>query len=154
MSQAPNISPLTYAPEFIEFRLTHSSAVSPARGTPFSAGWDLCSRADMTVEPGVVTRIPTGVAVQMPLGTYGRVAMRSGWALRHSMILSAGVIDLDYRDEISIVVLSTEACEIKRGDRIAQLIVERCSYAEGRMVESFSRDLGSAHGGFGSTGFR
>lgn len=89
----------------------------------------------------------------MPAGCYGRVAPRSGLAAKHGIDVGAGVIDEDYRGNIGVVLFNhgKEAFEIKRGDRIAQLICERIVYPVLEEVEKLTETVRGA-GGFGSTG--
>jgi dUTP pyrophosphatase len=110
------------------------------------AGLDLPSRIDYTLEPGERARIPTGVAVAIPRGYAGFVLPRSGLAARHGIALvnSPGLIDAGYRGEIVVILLNTDRREpflIHRGDRIAQLVLQK-------VIEATTR----GDGGFGSTG--
>src|SRR6185295_8135229 len=94
------------------------------------AGLDLPSRVAITLEPGERAMVPTGIAVAIPKGYAGFVLPRSGLASRHGIALvnSPGLVDSGYRGEMSIVMINTdkrEAFHIKRGDRIAQLVIQR-----------------------------
>src|SRR5262245_1414048 len=94
------------------------------------AGFDLHSRIDFTVEPGERAVIPTGLALAIPQGYAGLVLPRSGLAARHGVALvnSPGLIDSGYRGEVAIILINTdkrEAFRIKRGDRIAQMVIQR-----------------------------
>src|SRR6185369_10696544 len=94
------------------------------------AGLDLPSRVDYRLEPGERARIPTGVAVAIPRGYAGFVMVRSGLAARHGIacVNSPGLIDAGYRGEIIVILLNTDRREpfaIRRGDRIAQLVLQR-----------------------------
>jgi dUTP pyrophosphatase len=145
----------------VQFKKLHPEAIVPIRATPFSAGFDLVCLEDAHVDPArgsVLVR--TGIAVQLPEDTYGRIAMRSGLAVREHLAVSAGTIDRDYSGEVKVVVFCTKMfCKdyahhgytIKKGDRFAQLVVEKVSYAPGVEVEEFTENLGD-HKGFGSTG--
>jgi dUTP pyrophosphatase len=120
------------------------------------AGFDLSSRIDFVVEPGERAIIPTGIAAQIPRGYAGLVLPRSGLAARHGIALvnSPGLIDAGYRGEIAVVLINTDkraAFQIKRGDRIAQLVIQRVE--EAVIVEAPEPDESSrGAGGFGSTG--
>ena len=97
--------------------------------------------------------MPTGLAVEIPPGFYGRVAPRSGWAAKHGIDTLAGIIDADYRGEILVLLinLSHEPFSARSGERIAQLIIERaamCSYVWAEALGETERGAG----GFGSTG--
>ena len=126
----------------------------PTRGSNDSVGYDLYSSED-TFVPSQVGRalVGTGITVVLPPGVYGRVAPRSGLAVNHCINVGAGVIDPDYTGEIKVVLFNhgVDNFEIKKGDRIAQLVLERC---ETPPVEEISivenTDRGSD--GFGSTG--
>lgn len=97
--------------------------------------------------------VPTGVRVAVPPGYYGRVAPRSGLAVKKFVDVGAGVIDADYRGDIGVVLfnLSDVPFEVKRGDRIAQLVIEKISMGDVIQVESLD-DTQRGDGGFGSTG--
>jgi dUTP pyrophosphatase len=144
-------------------RLSPTSSV-PARGSELSAGFDLCSSIDAVI-PGCrvddagrvsVGRgvVPTGLAIAIPKGLYGRVAPRSGLAVRHGIDVGAGVVDADYRDEVRVVLFNFGSLpfEIRIGDRIAQIVFERI--AEPRLVEVETLSGSDRGGGFGSTGLR
>src|SRR2546422_977615 len=94
------------------------------------AGLDLPSRVDLVIEPGERAMVPTGIAVAIPQGYAGFVLPRSGLASRHGIALvnSPGLVDSGYRGEMSIVMINTDkhqAFHIKRGDRIAQLVIQK-----------------------------
>ena len=120
------------------------------------AGFDLASRIDIVIEPGERATLPTGVALQIPRGYAGFVLPRSGLAARHGIALvnSPGLIDAGYRGEIAVVLINTDkrkAFEIKRGDRIAQLVIQKVEEALIREVADLDETSRGA-GGFGSTG--
>src|SRR5215467_5041341 len=120
------------------------------------AGLDLPSRADFVLEPGERVLVPTGIAVAIPEGYAGFVLPRSGLAARNGIALvnSPGLIDSGYRGEVTVVMINTdrsEAFRIRRGDRIAQLVIQRVE--EVKLVEVQDLDETSrGDGGFGSTG--
>src|SRR6185436_6306020 len=98
------------------------------------AGFDLPSRVDLILAPGERATIPTGIALAIPSGFAGFVLPRSGLASRHGIALvnSPGLIDSGYRGEIQVVIINTdrqEAFQISRGDRIAQLVIQRVEEA-------------------------
>jgi dUTP pyrophosphatase len=124
-----------------------------------AAGLDLAAAvaADAPVElaPGGRAAIPTGIAVALPRGSEGQIRPRSGLALRHGItVLNApGTIDADYRGEIQVILVNigTESFVVRRGMRIAQLVIAPIQHAN--LVESNDLDTtGRAAGGFGSTG--
>lgn len=95
----------------------------------------------------------TGIHIALPEGHYGRVAPRSGLAVKHGIDVGAGVVDSDYRGLLGIVLFNfgTEDFQLHAGDRIAQLVIEKISNPEVEEVESLeATERGS--GGFGSTG--
>ena len=123
------------------------------------AGADLRAAVAVTLAPGGGRAlVPTGVAVALPPGTAGFVQPRSGLALRHGVtcLNSPGLIDCGYRDELKVLLVNTdpsEPFEVQRGDRIAQLVIQRVETAvfdEVVELEASERDVG----GFGSTGQR
>ena len=102
-------------------------AILPARATEFSAGYDLYSSDSYVILPGHRVVVSTGITVQLPSGTYGRIAPRSGLAVKHGLNVLAGVIDPDYSDELKVVLQNTDERHpfiIRPGYRIAQLILE------------------------------
>jgi dUTP pyrophosphatase len=129
-------------------------AIVPTRGSDGAVGYDLYSSEDAVV-PCQAGRalVGTGITVVLPPGVYGRVAPRSGLAVKHCINVGAGVIDPDYTGEIKVVLFNhgEKDFEIKKGDRIAQLVLERC---ETPPIEEISivEDTERGSGGFGSTG--
>jgi len=134
-------------------KLTYD-AIIPTRGSDGSVGYDLYSVVD-TVVPCQAGNalVGTGIAVRIPDGCYGRVAPRSGLAVKHCIQVGAGVIDPDYTGEIKVVLFNhgTEDFEIKKGDRIAQLILERCETPIIKEIGLLDETLRGSDG-FGSTG--
>ena len=138
----------------MEVARLHSSACVPVRSTSGSAGYDLTAIRNDTIEPGGRMLIPIGIAIKMPDGVYGRVAPRSGLAVKKGIHVGAGVIDPDYRGEIHVLLFNNgkEPFEISVGDRIAQLILEKFEFHEIILVDSLSDETHRGSGGFGSTG--
>ena len=134
-------------------KLTYD-AIVPTRGSDGAVGYDLYSSEDAVV-PCQAGRalVGTGITIVLPPGVYGRVAPRSGLAVKHCINVGAGVIDPDYTGEIKVVLFNhgESDFEIKKGDRIAQLVLERC---ETPPIEEISivEDTERGSGGFGSTG--
>lgn len=141
-------------------RLPHGADLPlPEYHSAQAAGLDLLAavpaEAPVELAPGARAMIPTGVAIALPAGTEGQVRPRSGLAARHGVTVlnSPGTIDADYRGELQVILinLGTEAFVVRRGMRVAQLIVAPVQRAE--IVEVASLDAtGRAAGGFGSTG--
>jgi len=124
----------------------------PARGTRYSAGLDLSANGDYEIPPDSRLLIKTGWMIEIPNEHYGRIAPRSGLALKKGIDVLAGVIDIDYRGELGVILFNTagQSFSISHGDKIAQLIIERCSYLNPVEVEILD-DTERANGGFGST---
>lgn len=132
-------------------------ATLPTRGTPGAAGYDLFSTDSYVVLPGRRVVVSTGITVQLPPGTYGRVAPRSGLAVKHGLDTLAGVIDPDYTGEVKVVLQNLDTNQpfvIRPGYRIAQLILERFEVADVVEIPTENTNLNTERGagGFGSTG--
>lgn len=97
--------------------------------------------------------VPTDLSISCPVGTYGRIAPRSGLALKHGIDVGAGVVDADYRGPVGILLFNfgRESFQIKRGDRVAQLILEQVILADVEEVNDLEETI-RGEGGFGSTG--
>lgn len=129
------------------------NATLPTRGSGGAVGYDLYSTDEIVVPPTHRALIGTGIAVVLPVGVYGRVAPRSGLAVKHGIQVGAGVVDPDYTGEIKVVLFNhgDKDFEVRRGDRIAQLILERCETPDIEEVGAIDEtQRGST--GFGSTG--
>ncbi len=131
----------------------------PERATAQAAGFDLRARVDdsMVLLPGARGDIPTGIAIALPPGFEAQVRPRSGLAIKHglSVINAPGTVDSDYRGEIRVLLinLGDEPVRIRRGDRIAQLVVQRLPRIVLREIPDLPRTLRGA-AGFGHTGDR
>ena len=129
----------------------------PRYMTEQSAGMDICAavKAELTLDPGVIKLIPTGFAMAIPKGYEAQIRPRSGLAIKHgiSIINSPGTIDADYRGEVKIglINLGGEPYTISRGDRIAQMIINRVFQARIKVVEKLDETQRNT-GGFGHTG--
>ena len=123
------------------------------RGSPSSAGFDLCAAEDGCVAPGARLCVGTGLQMEIPAGCYGRIAPRSGLALRFGVDVGAGVVDCDYRGEVKVLLFNHGDADFsfKSGDRVAQLIIERINFCPAVEVSSLSATVRGG-GGFGSTG--
>ena len=135
-------------------RLT-SNAQLPVQATPGSAGYDLFSTDNYVVLPGRRVVVSTGISIQLPPGTYGRIAPRSGLAVKHGLDTLAGVIDSDYQGEIKVVLQNLDVNNpfvIRPGYRIAQLILEKYTVAEVVETEAPTTTTERGDAGFGSTG--
>src|SRR5258708_17658919 len=125
----------------------------PTRGTPESIGYDLYSTETIVIPPSERRTIGTGIAIQVPVGTYGRIAPRSGLAVKHNIDIAAGVIDPDYRGEIKAVLINNgqHPYYVTAGERVAQLILENAATEDIIVTELLNNTI-RMHQGFGSTG--
>jgi dUTP pyrophosphatase len=129
----------------------------PSYARTGDAGADLVARTDVLLAAGGGrAAVPTGVALAIPVGYAGFVQPRSGLALRHGVtcLNTPGLIDAGYRDELAVLLVNTDPTtdyQVRRGDRIAQLVIQRVEQADFVPVEALdTTDRGT--GGFGSTG--
>lgn len=137
-------------------RLPHGEGLDlPAYATSGAAGMDAVSAEDVTLAPGARHAVATGLSVAIPHGYEIQVRPRSGLALKHGITVpnTPGTIDSDYRGELKVILINhgTEAFVIRRGDRIAQLVlapVTRAGWVEVAELDETARGAG----GFGSTG--
>lgn len=137
----------------MKVKLLNEHAKLPTRGSPGAAGFDLYSVIQATVAPGAHVIIPTGIAIEMRPGWYGRIAPRSGLAIKHGINLHAGVIDPDYRGELSVAAINHghSVWHIEVGDRIAQLVLEWHYRGDAEVVRDLT-ETPRGVGKFGSTG--
>ncbi|TRZ16591.1 hypothetical protein HGM15179_010543 [Zosterops borbonicus] len=121
----------------LRFTKLSENAFAPSRGSARAAGYDLYSAYDCVIPPMEKAVVKTDIQIALPSGCYGRVAPRSGLAAKHFIDVGAGVIDEDYRGNVGVVLFNfgKETFEVKKGDRIAQLICERIYYPELEEVE-------------------
>ena len=130
----------------------------PAYARPGDAGVDLVAREDVVIaRRGGRALVPTGVAVAIPEGHAGFVQPRSGLALNHGVtcLNTPGLIDSGYRGELKVLLVNTDPDhdhEVHRGDRIAQLVVQRVDHVAFDVVEDLPADSTRGEGGFGHTG--
>lgn len=139
----------------MEVQKLSAHACTPRRATEGSAGYDLFASAELTILPGSRELVSTGISMKMPPGLYGRVAPRSGLAVKHGIQVGAGVIDADYRGEVKVLLFNqgSEEFNVFVGDRIAQLILERHETPAIHVVTGLSGgQTERGAGGFGSTG--
>jgi len=132
------------------------SVPMPSYAKPGDAGADLTARFDVTLQPGERALVPTGISIALPNGYVALVHPRSGLAIKHgvTMVNSPGTVDAGFRGELQIILINhdpKEAISFKKGDRIAQLVIQQVERANFVEVESLpGSDRGT--GGFGSTG--
>ncbi len=120
------------------------------------AGMDLYSREDLTLAPGERALVGTGLALAIPNGYAGFVQPRSGLAIRHglSLVNTPGLIDSHYRGELKVIAINLDSAapiDIHRGDKVAQLVIQRVERAQFVEVDALD-DTVRGEGGFGSTG--
>lgn len=128
----------------------------PAYALPGDAGFDICTSVDVTIAPGERAVVPTGIAMALPDGFAAFVHPRSGLAARHGLTVvnAPGTIDAGYRGEVRVCLLNTdprETVSLTRGDRIAQVVVQRVAHAVLHEAERLP-DSHRGEGGYGSTG--
>ncbi|MEV6768663.1 dUTP diphosphatase [Nocardia sp. NPDC051030] len=146
---------MTGIPPIPLLRLDPSIPV-PKRAHEGDAGVDLCTTEDVIIEPGERVLVGTGIAVALPLGTVGLIHPRSGLAAKHglSVVNTPGTVDAGYRGEIKVCLINHDlrtAIELRRGDRIAQLLVQRVELVDFVEVASLDETERGA-GGYGSSG--
>lgn len=138
----------------LRVKLLTPEAKAPTRAGD-DVGYDLYTVNSGTVPAnGKVVTVGTGISVEIPKGHYGRVAPRSGLSVKKDLHVAAGVIDPGYRGPVKVAVYITgdRDHDYAKGDRIAQLIIEKCATPDIELVDSLS-DTIRGSGGFGSTGF-
>ena len=128
----------------------------PSYAHPGDAGADLVTTVDVTLAPGERALVPTGIAIVLPEGFVALVHPRSGLAARHglSIVNTPGTVDAGYRGEVSVLLINHDRHEpvvLRRGDRIAQLVVQRVERARFVEIESLPASARGS-GGYGSTG--
>jgi dUTP pyrophosphatase len=131
----------------------------PRYMTPQASGMDICAAVDhpLRLEVGAIALVPTGFAMALPDGYEAQIRPRSGLAVKHGvgLINSPGTIDADYRGEVKIALinLGDRPVTIQRGDRIAQMVIQRVCRVQLTVVEDLSSTVRDK-GGFGHTGLR
>jgi dUTP pyrophosphatase len=128
----------------------------PTRAHPGDAGVDLCTTEDVVLEPGERALVGTGIAVALPHGTVGLIHPRSGLAAKTglSIVNTPGTVDAGYRGEIKVCLINHDPrtpIELRRGDRVAQLLVQRVELPDFVAVDSLDETARGA-GGYGSSG--
>lgn len=151
MMEAPTISISRLRPDF------DADIPLPQYMTPQAAGLDVCAAIcnDLVLEPGAITLIPTGFSIAIPEGFEAQIRPRSGLAVKHGigLINSPGTIDADYRGEVMIAVinLGKKSYTFHRGDRIAQMVINRVCQLQVQLATRLD-DTARSTGGFGHTG--
>ena len=133
-----------------------TSIPAPSYAKPGDAGADLTTRVDVTLAPGERKLVPTGISIALPNGYVALVHPRSGLAIKHgvTMVNSPGTVDAGYRGELQLILINhdpSQAVTFKKGDLVAQLVIQKVEHAEFIEVDNLpGSDRGT--GGFGSTG--
>ena len=128
----------------------------PSYAKAGDAGADLATRIDFIIQPGERMLVPTGISIALPNGYVALVHPRSGLAIKHgiSMVNTPGTVDAGYRGELQVILINhdlTQPVSFKKGDRIAQLVIQKVERAQFVEVENLPGSERSADG-FGSTG--
>lgn len=140
----------------IKIKKISPDAIIPTKMSKKAAGYDLYSPIDKTIPPGTSVLIFLGFQLELPDDCYGRIADRSSLALKDSVFVGGGVVDVDYRGNVGVILYnnSTVNYQVRKGSRIAQLVCEKIFYPE--LKEIHGDDvLGTTdrgEGGFGSSG--
>ncbi len=152
----------------VKFVKLNNLAIVPSRQKTGDAGYDLYATESVRIKPMSRALVSTGLSIEVPQGYYARIAPRSGLAVKNGIDVLAGVVDSSYRGEVKVVLMnlsidlasmmgltpniagSSFDFNIKAGDRIAQLIIEKYHAVDWQEVESLSTT--ERTGGFGSTG--
>ena len=143
-------------PVTVHIKLLDPELPAPAYAKPGDAGADLRSRIDFELEPGERALVPTGVAIALPEGYVGLGHPRSGLATKNGITIvnAPGTVDSGYRGELMVTLLNTDKTKsfhVQRGDRIAQLVIQKYEHATFTVVEELEQtERGSS--GFGSSG--
>jgi dUTP pyrophosphatase len=129
----------------------------PRKAHEDDAAFDLRSRVDAVIPSGKITLVPTGVFMELPVGYEAQVRPRSGLALKHGITVlnTPGTIDAGYRGEVGVILINAGPADftVARGDRIAQMVVQKLADVELVAAEQLS-DTSRGAGGFGSTGVK
>ena len=143
-------------PVNVHIKLLDPELPAPAYAKPGDDGADLRSRVDFELEPGERALVPTGVAIALPEGYVGLVHPRSGLATKNGITIvnAPGTVDSGYRGELMVTLLNTDKTKsfhVQRGDRIAQLVIQKYEHATFTVVDELEQtERGSS--GFGSSG--
>ena len=137
----------------LRVKLLSPKATLPVKGTTLAAGYNLSSAQQLIIPVNGRALVQTDISLNVPKGTYGRIAPRSGLAVKHGITTGAGVIDADYTGPIGIVLFNhgDQDFQIKEGDRIAQLILEQIANKPVIQVQELTQTTRGSKG-FGSTG--
>src|SRR5690625_1762521 len=164
----------------VGFKRLSDEAIIPTKAHPTDSGFDLCASEDVIIEPGDTVIVPTGIAVELPKGFEAQVRPRSGVTAKTKLRVQLGTIDNGYKGEIGVIVdniaddpfgntsrylnfvdgseirqdddIPDGTYHIRKGDRIAQLVVQALPEVTAVEIDEFTQDSERGEGGFGSTG--
>lgn len=136
----------------LQVKLLTTAAKAPFKAHSSDAGFDLFCDSSITLVPGTINKVSTGVSVRIPEGYYGRIAPRSGLAVKHGVDVLAGVVDSGYRGELKIIMTTLEQVEFEVGSKVAQLVIEKIMEGNEVQVVDELDETDRGEGGFGSTG--
>ena len=138
----------------IQIKKLSDKAKIPSQASKSAAGYDLYAAEEVLVNTLGRKLVKTNISISIPEGYYGRIAPRSGLAYKNGIDVLAGVIDSDYRGDIGVILFNTDSnldFLVNVGDRIAQIIIEKCHSVNWETVETLDSTVRS-EGGFGSSG--
>lgn len=137
----------------LSFKKLHPDAKVPLYAHSHDAGFDMYATEDVHFEPGAKMRVPTGIALEIPDGYVGLVWDKSSLSFNHGLKTMGGVIDSGYRGEIimGLYNFSDTPYTIKKGDKVAQILIQKIEHATFQEVDSLS-DTSRGENGWGSTG--
>lgn len=163
----------------VGFKRLSDDAIIPTKAHPTDSGYDLYANEDVIIEPGETVIVKTGIAVELPAGFEAQVRPRSGVTAKTKLRIQLGTIDNDYRGELGVIVdnirpvygriwgnlliigdhyttaddlYEVGTYKIRKGDRLAQLVIQRLPETVAVEIDEFSDDSERGEGGFGSTG--
>ena len=140
----------------VSVQLCRETAQLPTYANPTDAGCDVYAAEDVMISPGATAIVPTGLKMGIPVGWMISIRPRSGMSLKTGLRVAnaPGTIDSLYRDEIGVIIhnTSSEAANIRIGDRIAQMVIEKAPMIRFDVVEDINLIKGNRGGGYGSTG--
>lgn len=141
----------------LEFMRTDDGVTPPQYAKQYDAGFDLRSTIDIVIEPKSYELVPTGLKINLPIGTEAQVRSRSGLALKNGIFVlnSPGTVDCGYLDEVKVILmnLGKEPFVVSKGDRIAQMVINEIKQVEFIEVEKFENAY-NRNSGFGGTGIK
>jgi dUTP pyrophosphatase len=138
----------------LKIKLLNSHAKAPTKAHESDSGYDFYASEDVVVHPEGVTKVPTGVALQLPPNVWMKIEAKSGLATKQHIGVTAGIIDNEYRGEIIIAMVnySKEFQMLKRGQKVAQGVLMPLVMATSEIVEEFDGETTRGEKGFGSSG--